>query len=148
MTCITKQHVGKHTYLYESTSFRDELGRPRNKKVRIGKLDLETGEPIYDPEYLARKDNACNTGATSSKREDSSCNTDDVSLKDKSRAIVESAPHHEKLIPQYDIVLNELMPGSASNSDEVKALKDEVGSLKSQLAEAISLLKEKAKQTN
>ena len=84
VTCITKQHVGKHTYLYESTSFRDELGRPRNKKVRIGKLDLETGEPIYDPEYLARKDNACNTGATSSKREDSSCNTDDVSLKDKS----------------------------------------------------------------
>ena len=40
------------------------------------------------------------------------------------------------------------MPGSAGNSDEVKALKEEVGSLKSQLAEAISLLKEKAKQTN
>ena len=67
------------------------------------------------------------------------------SLKDKSKAIVESAPYHEKLIPQYDNVLNELMPGSTSNSDEVKALKDEVGSLKSQLAEAISLLKEKAK---
>ena len=29
-----------------------------------------------------------------------------------------------------------------------EALKDEVGSLKSQLAEAISLLKEKAKQTS
>ena len=70
------------------------------------------------------------------------------SLKDKSKAIVESAPYHESLIPQYDDVLNELMPGSASNSDEVKALKDEVGSLKSQLAEAISLLKEKAKQTS
>ncbi len=72
MTCITKQHVGKHTYLYESTSYRDELGRPRNKKVRIGKLDLETGEPIYDPEYLARKGSTCNTGSTSSKDE-SSC---------------------------------------------------------------------------
>ena len=70
------------------------------------------------------------------------------SLKDKSKAIVESAPYHESLIPQYDNVLNELMPGSAGNSDEVKALKDEVGSLKSQLAEAISLLKEKAKQTS
>ena len=69
-------------------------------------------------------------------------------LKDKSKAIVDSAPYHEALIPQYDNVLNELMPGSASNSDEAKALKDEVGSLKSQLAEAISLLKEKAKQTN
>ena len=70
------------------------------------------------------------------------------SLKDKSKAVVDSAPYHESLIPQYDNVLNELMPGSASNSDEVKALKDEVGSLKSQLAEAISLLKEKAKSTN
>ena len=72
MTCITKQHVGKHTYLYESTSYRDELGRPRNKKVRIGKLDLETGEPIYDPEYLARRNSACNTDAASSKDEGSS----------------------------------------------------------------------------
>ncbi|MBO4296358.1 MAG: IS1634 family transposase [Desulfovibrio sp.] len=69
MTCITRQHVGKHTYLYESTSYRDELGRPRNKKVRIGKLDLETGEPIYDPEYLARKDSAGNTDFTSQKDE-------------------------------------------------------------------------------
>ena len=32
------------------------------------------------------------------------------------------------------------MPGSANN-DEVKALRSEVGSLKSQLAEAIALLK-------
>ena len=70
------------------------------------------------------------------------------SLKQKSQTIVDSAAYHESLIPQYDDVLNELMPGSASNSDEVKALKDEVGSLKSQLAEAISLLKEKAKQTS
>ena len=31
------------------------------------------------------------------------------SLKDKSRAIVESAPYHEKLIPQFDSVLKELL---------------------------------------
>ena len=69
------------------------------------------------------------------------------SLKQKSKSIVDSAPYHESLLPQYDDVLNELMPGSANN-DEVKAFRSEVGSLKSQLAEAISLLKEKAKQTS
>ena len=62
-------------------------------------------------------------------------------LRQKSKAIVDSAPYHESLLPQYDDVLNELMPGSANN-DEVKALRNEVGSLKSQLAEAISLLKQ------
>lgn len=62
-------------------------------------------------------------------------------LRQKSKAVVDSAPYHESLIPQYDDVLNELMPGSANN-DEVKALRSEVGSLKSQLAEAISLLKQ------
>jgi hypothetical protein len=65
-------------------------------------------------------------------------------LRDKSKAIVDSASYHESLIPQYDSVLNEIMPGSANNIDEVKALKDEVGSLKTQLAEAISLLKREA----
>ena len=66
-------------------------------------------------------------------------------LKDKSKSIVDSAPYHESLLPQYDDVLNELMPGSANN-DEVKALRSEVGSLKSQLAEAISLLKQEKKK--
>jgi hypothetical protein len=61
-------------------------------------------------------------------------------LKQTSKNIVESASYHESLIPQYDEVLNELMPGSANN-DEVKALRTEVCSLKSQLAEAIALLK-------
>jgi len=54
MASITRQHVGKYTYLYESVSFRDELGRPRNKKTKIGKLDLKTGLPVYLPEYLER----------------------------------------------------------------------------------------------
>lgn len=58
-----------------------------------------------------------------------------------SENIVESAPYHESLIPQYKDAMNEVMPGSATGSDEVKALKEEVGVLKSQLAEAISLLK-------
>ena len=62
------------------------------------------------------------------------------SLRQKSKEIVDSTPYHEALIPQYDEVLNDLMPGS-TNNDEVKALRSEVGSLKAQLAEAISLLK-------
>ena len=57
MASITKQRVGKYTYLYESVSFRDEQGRPRNKKTKIGKLDLITGEPIYTEEYLSRVSN-------------------------------------------------------------------------------------------
>lgn len=68
-------------------------------------------------------------------------------LRKKSKTIVESAPIHEQRITEYDEVLNDLVPGSAGN-EEVKALKEEVGSLKSQLAEAISLLKEKTKQIN
>ena len=61
-------------------------------------------------------------------------------LKQKSKSIVDSASYHKSLLPQYDDVLNELMPGS-TNNDEVKALRNEVGSLKSQLEEAIALLK-------
>jgi len=48
---------------------------------------------------------------------------------------------HNEWIPQYKSVLSEMFPGSTSN-DEVKELKEEVSSLKSQLAEAISLLKQ------
>ena len=54
MASITKQRIGKYTYLYESTSFRDEQGRPRNKKVKIGKIDQDTGEPVYTPEYALK----------------------------------------------------------------------------------------------
>ena len=61
-------------------------------------------------------------------------------LRQTSKNIVDSASYHESLIPQYDNVLNELMPGSA-NTDEVKALRTKVDNLTSQLAEAISLLK-------
>jgi len=54
MASITKQTVGNNTYLYESHSFRDEEGRPRNSKIKIGKIDRETGRAIYNQEYLDR----------------------------------------------------------------------------------------------
>ncbi len=54
MTCISRQNVGKYTYLYESVSFRDQNGRPRNKKVSIGKIDPDTGRPVFKKEYLER----------------------------------------------------------------------------------------------
>ena len=49
--------------------------------------------------------------------------------------------YHKGLIPQYRNVLSEMRP-EVTNASEVKALKEEVSSLKSQLAEAISLLKQ------
>ena len=54
MASITKQRIGKYTYLYESLSFRDECGRPRNKKTKIGKIDPCTGETIYTTEYAKK----------------------------------------------------------------------------------------------
>ena len=54
MSSIIQQKVGKHTYLYESVSFRNEDGEPRNKRTPIGKLDVVSGRPIYKPEYLER----------------------------------------------------------------------------------------------
>jgi transposase len=52
MASITKQTVGNNTYLYESHSFRDERGRPRNRKTRIGKIDRKTGRAMYTQEYI------------------------------------------------------------------------------------------------
>ena len=53
MASITKQNVGKYTYLYESVSFWDPVKkRPDNDKKRIGKIDIETGEPVYVQEYI------------------------------------------------------------------------------------------------
>jgi transposase len=54
MSSIVRQKVGDKIYLYESVSYRDEHGKPRNKRVPIGKLDPKTGSPIYKPEYLER----------------------------------------------------------------------------------------------
>ncbi|MCL2138864.1 MAG: transposase [Treponema sp.] len=54
MASITKQTVGNNTYLYESHSFRDDKGRPRNRKIKIGKIDRNTGSARYTPEYIDR----------------------------------------------------------------------------------------------
>lgn len=62
------------------------------------------------------------------------------SLRQASKTHIENTAKHEALIPQYDAVLEELIP-SPVNDTAVKALQSEVGSLKAQLAEAISLLK-------
>jgi transposase len=53
MVSITRQNVGRYTYLYESESYWDkEKKRPDNKKTLIGKIDLLTGDPVYKQEYL------------------------------------------------------------------------------------------------
>ncbi len=54
MASITRQKVGRYTYLYESVSFRDEEGRARNHKTKIGRIDPDTGETVYTREYLNR----------------------------------------------------------------------------------------------
>ena len=54
MASIVRQKVGNHTYLYESISFRNDEGKPRNKRVSIGKIDKKTGAPVYKQEYIDR----------------------------------------------------------------------------------------------
>lgn len=54
----------------------------------------------------------------------------------------ENIKRHEARIPKYREVLSEIIPGS-TNSSEVKELKEQVGNLQAQLAEALSLLKQK-----
>jgi len=58
MASITRQTVGNNTYLYESHSFRDGKGRPRNTKVKIGKIDRNTGIKRYTEEYIDRMSEA------------------------------------------------------------------------------------------
>jgi len=54
MSSITKQRVGKYTYIYESTSYWDKKKGPRNRKIAIGRVDCKTGKAVYKAEYLAR----------------------------------------------------------------------------------------------
>jgi len=54
MSSIVKQKVGNNTYLYESVSFRNDDGLPRNKRTLIGKIEASSGQPVYKPEYLDR----------------------------------------------------------------------------------------------
>jgi hypothetical protein len=53
MSYIVRQKVGNHTYLYEAVSFRNKEGKPRSKRVPVGKLD-EAGQPVYKTEYIER----------------------------------------------------------------------------------------------
>lgn len=54
MSSIIRQKVGNHIYLYESFSYRNEEGKPRNRRTPIGKIDPITGDSIYKPEYISR----------------------------------------------------------------------------------------------
>ena len=54
MSSIVRQVVGNKIYPYESSSYRNAEGKPRNKRVPIGKIDPTTNQPIYKTEYLAR----------------------------------------------------------------------------------------------
>jgi transposase len=53
MSFIVRQKVGNHVYLYEAVSYRDKDGKPRSKRVPIGKLDA-AGQPVYKPDYIER----------------------------------------------------------------------------------------------
>jgi hypothetical protein len=53
MSFIVRQKVGSHTYLYEAVSYRNEDGKPRGKRVPVGKLDA-AGQPVYKDEYINR----------------------------------------------------------------------------------------------
>lgn len=52
MWSITHQHQGKYTYLYASTAFRNEKGKPDNRRKRIGKVEPDTGRTVYDRWFL------------------------------------------------------------------------------------------------
>jgi transposase len=54
MASIVRQKVGNHIYLYESISFRNQEGKPRNQRVAIGKIDRKTGLPVYKQDYIDR----------------------------------------------------------------------------------------------
>ena len=54
MSSIVRLKNGDRIYLYESFSYRNEKGQPRNKRLCIGKVDPATDQPIYKPEYLER----------------------------------------------------------------------------------------------
>jgi hypothetical protein len=46
--------VGNHIYIYEVSGYRDANGNPRNKKHPVGKVDPETGQEIFKPDFIPR----------------------------------------------------------------------------------------------
>ena len=55
MASIVKVKVGNNTYLYESISYRNKEGKPRNDRICIGKIDKATGLYTYNKKYIERK---------------------------------------------------------------------------------------------
>ena len=54
MASEVKCKSGNYTYLYESISFRNEDGQPRNKREIIGRIDPIAGAKVYKPKYIKR----------------------------------------------------------------------------------------------
>jgi hypothetical protein len=46
--------VGNHIYIYEVSGYRDANGKPRNKKHPVGKVDPQTGQEIFKPEFIPK----------------------------------------------------------------------------------------------
>jgi len=58
MSFVFEQKMGGHIYLFEATSYRNEKGQPRNKRIPIGKVNPQTGQRVYKKEYLERMETA------------------------------------------------------------------------------------------
>ena len=54
MSSIIAKKIGNQVYLYESESYRNEEGKPRNNRKLVGKIDFATGNPIFKPEFAKR----------------------------------------------------------------------------------------------
>jgi len=55
MSSITKHHMGRYVYLYESTSYWDPKTKcPCNQKESIGMIDPVTGDKYFKQEYIDR----------------------------------------------------------------------------------------------
>lgn len=96
-------------------------------------LDVPSTNAIYDMGNMVLADN-----------KDSLVNYATMELQN-SRSIVNSMDAHKRLIEQYEGILADLNPSMSGNT-EVKELRSEISDLKSQLAEALALLKDKSKR--
>ena len=55
MSSITKHHMGRYVYLYESTSYWDPKSKcPSNRKESIGMIDPDTGDEYFKQGYIDR----------------------------------------------------------------------------------------------
>jgi hypothetical protein len=54
MAYLSYMKVGKYIYIYEVSGYRDSNGKPRNKKHPVGKVDPETGQEIFKPDFIPK----------------------------------------------------------------------------------------------